>query len=145
MRELWGRLSTVNKVGLFGALIGFLIGMGAVIIADPVTGIFIVAACVALTVFCFWFFFHADARRFKLQKSGVPATAEIIEVRSTGVTLNEVYPQVELLLEVHREGIEPYRVKTKFLIDQVDIPRYQAGNSISVMVDPGDKDKVAPA
>jgi len=78
--------------------------MAAVIIVNPLPGIVIVAVSLAIVFFCFWFFFGREIRRSKILESGEQADATILEVRSTGVTINEVYPQIELLLEV-RPGI----------------------------------------
>jgi hypothetical protein len=143
LKEFWGKLSTVNKVGLFGALIGFTVGMVAVVIAGKVMGLFIVACCVALLVFCVWFFFGREFRSNKIKRDGVPAQATILEVRSTGNTINEVYPEIELLLEVRPAEGEPYRAKTTSLIDQVDMSAYRPGDVISVTVDRKNKKKVA--
>jgi hypothetical protein len=143
MRELYQRLSTVNKVGLIGAFLGFLAGMAIIIIVDPYPGVLVVALAVALVAFCFWFFFRGEFRRAKVLRSGLPATATILEVRSTGVTVNEVYPEIELLLEVHRKGSESYQARARCLIDQVAIPEYRPGNEIPVTIDARDKNKVA--
>jgi hypothetical protein len=143
MKELWNRLSTVNKVGLIGAMIGFAVGMAAVIIVDRLTGVIIVAVCFALTIFCFWFFFGREVRSGRIRREGVPAQATILEVRSTGVVINEVYTQIELILEATPRDGEPYQVKTKCLIDQAAIPSYQPGNVISVTVDRKNKKEVA--
>jgi hypothetical protein len=143
VRDLYNRLGTVNKVGLFGAFIGFSVGMAAVIIVDPLRGSVIVAVSIALVIFCFWFFFGREVTRSRILKSGEPAEATILEVRSTGKTINEVYPEIELLLEVQpREG-EPYRAKARCLIDQVGIPAFQPGNRIAVTIDPKHRKKIA--
>jgi len=84
VRDLYNRLGTVNKVGLFGAFIGFSVGMAAVIIVDPLRGSVIVAVSIALVIFCFWFFFGREVTRSRILKSGEPAEATILEVRSTG-------------------------------------------------------------
>lgn len=143
MREFWGRLSTINKIGLIGALIGFLVGMGAVIAVDWVAGLVITAACILLVAFCVWFFFGSEFRRSRILREGEEAQATILSVRSTGKTINEVYPEIELGLEVQPPGGEPYKVKTRALIDQVDIPSYQPGNVIAVTIDRRNRKKVA--
>ena len=117
MRDLYNRLGTVNKIGLAGVFIGFSVGMAAVIIANPRTGSIIVAVSIALVIFCFWFFFGREVTRSRILKSGEPAEATILEVRSTGVTINEVYPEIELLLEVQPGDGEPSRAKARCLID----------------------------
>jgi hypothetical protein len=143
MRELFKKLSTINKIGLIGALIGFLAGMAVIIIAKPVDGLVITAVSTILVLFCFWFFFGREVRRSKILRRGEEAEATILEVRSTGMTINMVYPQIELLLEVHPRDGEPYQVKTKCLIDQADIPGYQPGNVIAVTIDPKNRKRVA--
>ena len=143
MREMFGRLSTVNKVGLIGAFVGYAIGMAAVIIADPVAGIIITVASTALVIFCLWFFFGREVSGNRIRATGVPAEATILSVRSTGKTINEVYPEIELQLEVRPGDGEPYRTKTRCLVDQVEIPSFQPGNVIGVMVDSKHRKKVA--
>ncbi len=103
----------------------------------------IVAACVALVAFCVWFFFGREFRRNRILRDGVAAEATILEVRSTGVTINEVYPQLELVLEVRPAQGEPCKAKTRCLVDQVDMAAYRPGNVISVTVDPKNRKKVA--
>jgi Protein of unknown function (DUF3592) len=143
MRELWSRFSTAAKVGAFGGLVGYAVGMAAVFIASPVAGIIITTLSSLLLVFCLWFFFGRELRNYRIQRTGLPARATILDVRSTGIKINEFYPQIELQLEVQPENGEPYQVKTKCLIDQVDIPVYQPGNVIDVTVDRKNPRKVA--
>ena len=143
MRELWGRLSTVNKVGLIGAFVGYAIGMAAVTIADPVAGIIITIASTTLVIFCLWFFFGREVSGNRIRATGVPAEATILSVRSTGKTINEVYPEIELQLEVRPGDGEPYQARTRCLVDQVEIPGFQPGNVIAVMVDSKHRKKVA--
>jgi len=143
MKEFWGKLSLANKVGLFGALAGFLFGMAMVIVVGKVTGVILVAASVALVAFCVWFFFGREFRSNRILRDGVAAEATILKVRSTGVTIDEVYPQLELVLEVRPSQGEPYQARTRFLVDQVDMATYRPGNVISVTVDPKNKKKVA--
>jgi hypothetical protein len=143
MKEFWDRLSTVAKVGLIGALLGYTVGMAAVVIAARLEGLVVVALCTALVVFCFWFFFGREFRSSRIRREGLPARATILEVRSTGIVINNVYPQIELLLEVQPEDGKPYRARTKCLIDQADIPTYQPGNVIEVTVDRKNRKKIA--
>jgi hypothetical protein len=144
MRGLWNRLGTANKVGLIGAMLGFTAGLVVVVVVRPVAGLVIAAFSIGLTAFCFWFFFGREARRSRILTSGgEKAKATILEVRSTGVTVNEVYPQIELLLEIHPENADSYQVKNTCLIDQVDIPSFQPGDTITVVVDPKDRTQVA--
>lgn len=143
MREFFGRLSTVNKVGVIGAFLGYLVGMAAVFAVDRVAGLVVSAASVMIIVFCVWFFFGREFRNSRILKSGVEGEATVLGVRSTGVTINEVYPEIELLLEVQPGEGRPYRVKTKCLVDQVDVPGYRPGTVVPVTIDPKNRKRVA--
>lgn len=90
MREFWGMLSAVNKVGVIGAFMGYLAGMGVIIAVKPVDGLVIFAGSGMLFAFCVWFFFGREFRRARVLKEGEAAEANILSVRSTGVTINEV-------------------------------------------------------
>jgi hypothetical protein len=93
--------------------------------------------------FCSWFFFHDEARNNRLRRSGQPAEATILEVSETGVTVQGNYPLAKLRLRVEPAGGEPYEVSTKCLMERFQIPAYQPGSRISVLVDPRNRRKVA--
>ena len=143
MRELWRRLGRLNQVSLAIVGVVFVACMGLVVVVDPVIGSILAASCVGLTAFCFWFFFHDEVRTNRLRKSGRPAEATILEVRETGITVQGNYPLAKLRLRVEPLGREPYEVTTKCLMSRFEIPAYRPGDRISVLVDPGDRDKVA--
>lgn len=145
---MWGlltSLSLVNRIGLVGALLGFAAGMAAVIVVAPVAGVFIVAACVALVVFCLWFFFGPEVRRQRLLARGVPAEATILAVEETGITVQGNYPMARFRFEVHPAVGEPYEVTTKCLLNRFEVPAYQPGATVRVLVDPEDRRKVVLA
>lgn len=146
---MWGlfrSLSLSGRIGLVGALIGFAAGMGAVIVVDPVVGVFITAGCVALLVFCVWFFFGPEIRRQRLLARGVPAIATILAVEETGITVQGNYPMARFRFEVHpSSGGEPYEVTAKCLINRFEVPVYQPGDRVRVLVDPRDRHKVVLA
>jgi hypothetical protein len=145
MWSLFKSLGLVNQIGLVGAFIGFTVGMVAVIAVDPVVGVFIVAGCVAVTVFCFWFFFGPEIRRRRLMTKGVRGEAVILAVEETGITVQGNYPMARFLFEVHPPGGEPYQVKAKCLLDRFEIPAYQPGRLVQVLIDPNDRRKVTLA
>jgi hypothetical protein len=143
MRELWRRLGRANKVGVVGALMGFAAGMLAVVIADPVAGAVIVLACIALLLFCLWFFFHDELRNVRLRQRGTGAWATILAVHETGVTVQGNYPQAKLDLLVDPGDGDPYEATTKCLVNRFEIPAFQPGARIRVFIDPDDRRKVA--
>ena len=143
MRELWQRLGRLNQVSLIIVAIALVATMGLLIAVTPVAGLIITAATLALTAFCFWFFFHDEARNNRLRRRGQAAEAIILEVSETGITVQGNYPLAKLRLRVEPAGGEPYEVTTKCLVNRFEIPAYQPGRRISVLVDPKDRRKVA--
>jgi hypothetical protein len=82
----------------------------------------------------------ADAR--DLQARGESATAKILRIWDTGMTVNED-PVVGFLLEVRREDRPAYEARTKLRISRLDIARIQPGTVVPVRVDPQDPAHVA--
>jgi len=81
----------------------------------------------------------------KQPQNAEPADATVLSVSDTGVTLNDIYPYVQMELEVRPQGRPAYRMSSKFLINRLDIPRYQPGSVIGVVVDKNDPNNVALA
>jgi len=79
----------------------------------------------------------------ELLQKGQPAQARILAVEDTGMTVNEINPMIKLLLEVHPGEGEPYQVETRLLINRTQIPQFQPGMTIPVMIDPEDREQVA--
>ena len=77
-----------------------------------------------------------------IRQAGRKASAEIIEIWDTGMTLNDD-PIVGFKLRVHEAGIESYEVKTKGLVSRLDVPQIQPGRTIPVAIDPNDRTRVA--
>jgi hypothetical protein len=143
MWELFKRLGLLNQVSLVIVAVVVLGVFVMLIVTSGVTGLIIVALCTALTAFCFWFFFASEARRFNIIKRGEPAEALILETRETGITIQHNYPVAKLKLEVRpREG-NPYQVWAKCMVNRFDIPAYQPGAVVQVMVDPRNRKHVA--
>lgn len=143
MRELWRRLGTLNQVSLVIVFVVFVVCMGLVVVVDPVIGSVIVACSVALTAFCFWFFFHDEVRNNRLRAGGVRAEAIILSVEETGVTVQNNYPMAKLHLLVQPETGESYEATTKLLMNRFEVPAYQPGCRVQVVVDPKHPKKVA--
>jgi hypothetical protein len=82
----------------------------------------------------------ADAR--DLQAHGESATAKILRIWDTGMTVNED-PVVGFLLEVRRADRPVYEARTKLRISRLDISQIQPGSVVPVRVDPRDPTHVA--
>jgi hypothetical protein len=83
----------------------------------------------------------SEARR--LQESGEPATARIVEVWDTGMTVNDD-PVIGLRLEVNRADGSVYTATiAKSLVSRIHIPQFQPGSTVPVRIDPQDSANVA--
>jgi hypothetical protein len=74
-------------------------------------------------------------------ESGIPAMARIVNVRQTGMMVNN-QPQIAFQLEVHPPSGSPYQVETKAVIPMINIPQFQPGAEIPVKIHPADPSKV---
>ena len=76
----------------------------------------------------------SEARR--LQEAGTPATARILKIWDTGITVNDD-PVIGLEVEIAREDGSVYTATIpKSLISRLDIPQFQPGQSVGVRIDP---------
>jgi hypothetical protein len=83
----------------------------------------------------------AEAKR--LQEAGVPASARIVKLWDTGITVNDD-PVIGLEVEVARTDGSVYTATIpKSLISRLDIPQFQPGQTVSVRIDPQDSSLVA--
>jgi hypothetical protein len=83
----------------------------------------------------------SEAKR--LQETGTPATAHILKIWDTGITVNDD-PVIGLEVEIAREDGSLYTATIpKSLVSRLDIPQFQPGLPVSVRIDPQDPAKVA--
>jgi len=143
MRGFLNLFSTVGKVGVIGSLIGFLAGMVAVFIVSPVAGVVFTLLGLGVYYLVYALVFKQVVKQKALTATGEEAEARILEVTDTAVTVNERYPQIKLLLEVHPKTGEPYQVKIKTLINRMEIPQFQAGVMVPVVINPKNRKEVA--
>lgn len=85
---------------------------------------------------------EGEARRIREQ--GTPATARVLAIWDTGVSVND-NPVVGFDLEVLPDEGEPYTASTRALISRLHIPLIQAGAVLPVAIDPADRARVALA
>ncbi len=74
---------------------------------------------------------------------GEAAEAVILKAWQTGTVMNEVNPQIGLLLEVRPANRPAYQAETKMFIPMIQIPQFQPGAVLQVKYDPKDPSKVA--
>lgn len=77
-----------------------------------------------------------------IRKSGSPAMARVLELKDTGMTLNQ-NPIVSMRVEVRPDGVAPFEATMKALVGRLDIPRIQPGAVLPVKYDPNDHTRVA--
>jgi hypothetical protein len=78
----------------------------------------------------------------ELLKKGQPAQAKILAVEDTGMTINEIYPAIKLTLEVYPPNGVPYQVTINQLIERMQIPLFQPGKMVPVVIDPDNREEV---
>jgi hypothetical protein len=77
----------------------------------------------------------------RLAKTGLPGKAKILEVRDTGVTINN-NPQVKLILEVKNSFGQTYSTQCRVLVSRLNPNMYSAGMEIPVKIDPKNEKNV---
>jgi hypothetical protein len=79
----------------------------------------------------------------RLRQTGTPASARILAIWDTGITVNDD-PVIGMRVEISRpDGTTYSPTIPKSLISRLDIPRFQPGATVSVRIDPQDPDRVA--
>jgi len=130
-------------IGLIGGGIGLLVGFIAVVMSGSIFGIVMFVVVVGIVGLVFWnVLFKPMIISNKLAKSGLAATAKVMEVNDTGVTVNNS-PQIKLLLEVYPPNGQTYLVETKQLISRLQTSIFQPGSILPVLIDPEDKDLIS--
>jgi hypothetical protein len=144
MWELFKSFSLSARIGAVGGLLGALAGAAAAIVVDPLVGSVIVVVFFAIFGVAFWLAWRPQVRTNRLAKTGIPAEATILSIQETGWTLQGNYGVAKLRLSVEpADGGEPYEAETRAAINRFDIPQYQPGTRVSVVVDPKDRTSVA--
>ncbi len=153
---MWQSLSTAGKIGVVGAGLGATAGMVAAYAAalagpggfsSKIGGLVVVSIFLLIVVLVIVFVYRkvfapVGAQR-KLQRTGLPAEASILDIRETGWTVNNIYPVVKLRLEVRPPGGEPYQAEVQTLVGRLDVPQLQPGALVAVRYDPRHPSRVA--
>ncbi len=72
----------------------------------------------------------------------VPALARVLKVASSGPSRSYGAILMDLLIQVHCPGIEPYELSTMWSVDPGGVPKMQAGEVFSIKVDPRNPNKI---
>lgn len=74
---------------------------------------------------------------------GESAPAQILKAWQTGTVMNEVNPQIGLLLQVQPTNRPAFQAEAKMFISMLQIPQFQPGTMVQVKYDPKNPSKVA--
>jgi hypothetical protein len=132
-------------IGIIGGIVGLLVGVSAVMSTMGSSGIYIGAGMLLLFGGMFYLFyrlfFQPMINTSRLQKTGLPGKAKILEVRDTGVTINN-NPQVKLILEVKNSFGQTYTTQCRVLVSRINPGAYRPGMELPVKIDPKNEKNV---
>lgn len=132
-------------IGLVAGAVGLLVGVGVVMMTAGTTGIYISLGMLALFGGMFYLFYRIFFKPMmnasRLQKTGLPGKAKILEVRDTGVTINN-NPQVKLILEVKNSLGQTYQTQCRVMVSRLNPWAYQPGMELPVKIDPKNEQNV---
>ncbi len=126
-------------IGIVGGIVGLAVGVIAVIATGGSQGMYTGIGMLVLFGGMFYLFYRIFFKPMinasRLQKNGIPGTARIVEVRDTGVTINN-NPQVKLILEVKNSFGQRYTAETRALVSRINPGAYVPGMEVPVKIDP---------
>jgi len=144
VRELFRQFSLSAKIGMIGGMLGGLAGSAVAIAAAPIGGSIFVAIFFAVFLGGMWMGFGPQVRRNRLLGRGVRAQATLLTIGETGITAQGNYGVAKLRLRVEPpDGGDPYEATTKALINRFEVPAYQPGARLEVVIDPANRTKIA--
>ncbi|MFZ9388149.1 MAG: hypothetical protein ACO25B_09730 [Chitinophagaceae bacterium] len=139
------KLNAGAWIGIIGGIIGLLVGIGAVVMTTGSMGIYLAGGMLLLFGGVFYLmyrvFFRPMINASRLQKTGLPGTARILEVKDTGVTINN-NPQVKLILEVRNSYGQKYQAETRVIVSRINPGAYAPGMEVPVKIDPENEQNV---
>lgn len=133
------KMNAGTWIGIIGGIIGLVVGVGAVVATGGKQGFYTGAGMLLLFGGIFYLFYRIFFKPMinasRLQKNGLPGRARILEVRDTGVTINNS-PQVKLILEVKNSLGQKYTAETRALVSRINPGAYRPGMEVPVKIDP---------
>ncbi len=138
-------LNMFGKAGRFGIIIGILAVVAAgigIMFDNPIIGIIVIVAGVGLEFAIFRIFLGPNVKQRRLLATGEEATAKILEISDTGVTVN-MNPMVKFLLEVQPKDGKSFQAHVKTIISRLDVPQFQPGTVVPVVFNPKNRAEVA--
>ncbi|MBK8953679.1 MAG: hypothetical protein IPM85_17025 [Chitinophagaceae bacterium] len=141
------KMNAGTWIGLAGGIIGVIVAIAAVLMTSGSSGIYITLGMLIIIgsfILLFYkLFFGPMINASRLQKNGLPGTATILEVKDTGVTINNS-PQVKLILEVKNSLGQKYTTQCRVLVSRINPNAYMPGMVMAVKIDPKNEMNVIP-
>jgi hypothetical protein len=139
------KMNTGMWIAVIGGSLGMIVGMGAVIATAGSSSYFFTAFILLIFIGMFYLFYRLFFKPMinanRLQKTGLPGTARILEVKDTGVTINN-NPQVKLMLEVKNSYGQKYNAQCRVLVSRINPNMFMPGMEIPVLIDPKNEQNV---
>jgi len=146
--KLWNILGIVLSMFLFSLLVGADAYLSKLLGIETIFPF----AVAGLIIFPLYFIFRLirrplgwdrDSRLIRRRGRLAEAVVVSLDENSEGgaVTVNE-QPYLNLLLEVHEEGDEPYTASLDAVIPRYALPQFQPGEKIEVLIHPHDPQKL---
>jgi len=138
-----GRFLTMFFLYFF--LIAAAVILGMYLMSEGIVGpagyvIIVVAAVLIPMIFFNKTVFKTSGKEKKILQNGITSRAEILEIKDTGMTINNIYYNVSLRLRVMPESMPAFEVRTSHLFSRVNMPN--AGDSLYVKYLTNDLTKV---
>ena len=132
-------------IGIVGGILGVLVGVYAVLRAGGPGSIYIAGGMIVVFGGMGFFFYKLlwwpKFNTKRLQKTGIPAKAKILEVHNTNITVNN-NPQIKLMLEIKNNFGQVYTTACRMIISRLKPRLFQAGMEVPVKIDPKNEKNV---
>jgi hypothetical protein len=132
-------------IGIVGGAIGLIVGLASVLsvggTAGPIISLVMLVVFGGMFYLFYRLFFKPMINANRLQKVGIPGKARILEVRDTGVTINN-NPQIKLMLEVKNNFGQKYNTQCRVLVSRINPNAYMPGMEVPVKIDPKNEQNV---
>ena len=88
--------------------------------------------------------FQFQAANEQIIKTGLQATATVLQYMPMGINVNGNNPVVNLMLEIHPVSRPAFTAQAQgIVVSESSVPKYQPGQTITVRYNPGDLTRVA--
>lgn len=134
-----------DLMSMFIGIIALLLGAYAVIKAGGKGSIQIAVTMVVffgtMGYLLYKFLWQPRSNIKRLQKTGIPGKAKIIEVQNTNISVNN-NPQLKLTMELKNNAGEIYTTSCKHVVSRLKPVSFQPGKEVNVKIDPANEKNV---